>query len=181
MVSYIGVLQLFHNVTIDTIRTSTPCSVVPKCHPLFKFAYDSGRPVLGWYLRKSVKMGPLRLNFSKSGIGYSFGVKGARIGTGPRGPYVAGGRYGIYYRQSLKTPAHPAQASTAPILQSIVPASPNEYCTHCGAAILPGNQFCIQCGTAVLFPVETHDYHLSWWLVVGGTFVAILLLRLLGS
>ena len=35
---------------------------------------------MGWYLRKSVKLGLFRVNLSKSGIGYSFGVKGARIG-----------------------------------------------------------------------------------------------------
>lgn len=57
---------------------------------------------MGWYLRKSVKMGPVRLNLSKRGLGVSTGVKGFRIGTGPRGPYVAGGRGGIYFRQSLR-------------------------------------------------------------------------------
>ncbi len=41
---------------------------------------------MGWYFRRSVKFGPLRLNFSKSGVGYSYGVKGLRVGTGPRGP-----------------------------------------------------------------------------------------------
>ena len=54
---------------------------------------------MGWYLRKSFSFGPLRLNLSKSGLGYSLGVKGARIGTGPRGNYVHMGRYGLYYRQ----------------------------------------------------------------------------------
>jgi hypothetical protein len=42
------------------------------------------------------------MNLSKSGIGVSFGVKGARIGTGPgRGTYVHMGRYGLYYRQRI--------------------------------------------------------------------------------
>jgi hypothetical protein len=131
---------------------------------------------VGWYLRKSVKFGALRLNFSKSGIGYSFGVKGARIGTGPRGPYVAGGRYGIYYRQSLKTLAHAASPPPVPFAHPSVPAFPNLYCTHCGAALLAGNHFCIQCAAAVPRCVETHDYHLSWWLVFGGI---LLLLGLL--
>jgi hypothetical protein len=116
---------------------------------------------MGWYLRKAVKFGPLRVNFSKSGIGYSLGIKGARIGTGPRGPYIAGGRYGIYYRQSLNTPTHPALASHAAIPQPIVPAYPSAHCSHCGAAILDGNHFCIQCGTAVPTPIETHDYQLA--------------------
>jgi hypothetical protein len=34
-------------------------------------------------------------------VGYSVGVKGARIGTGPRGNYIHLGRGGVYYRQSL--------------------------------------------------------------------------------
>lgn len=33
----------------------------------------------GFRFRKSVKFGPFRVNFSKSGVGYSFGMKGARI------------------------------------------------------------------------------------------------------
>lgn len=34
---------------------------------------------MGLRYRKSVNLGPLRLNFSKSGIGYSYGVKGYRV------------------------------------------------------------------------------------------------------
>jgi hypothetical protein len=56
---------------------------------------------MGWYVRKSVRMGPVRWNLSKSGIGMSVGVRGLRVGTGPRGPYVAGGRGGLYFRQPL--------------------------------------------------------------------------------
>jgi hypothetical protein len=29
------------------------------------------------------------------------GLKGARISTGPRGPVVHAGRYGLYYREQL--------------------------------------------------------------------------------
>jgi len=56
---------------------------------------------MGWYLRKSLKVGPLRFNLSKSGVGTSIGVKGFRVGTGPRGRYVHAGRGGLYFRQSL--------------------------------------------------------------------------------
>jgi uncharacterized protein DUF4236/DnaJ-like protein len=56
---------------------------------------------MSFYIRKSVKFGPLRFNFSKSGIGVSAGVKGARIATGPRGTYIHLGRNGIYYRQKI--------------------------------------------------------------------------------
>jgi hypothetical protein len=47
-----------------------------------------------FYLRKSISAGPFRFNLSSSGIGLSVGVKGVRIGTGPRGHYVHAGRGG---------------------------------------------------------------------------------------
>jgi hypothetical protein len=57
---------------------------------------------MGFYFRKSVKLGPFRLNFSKSGVGMSLGVKGMRIGKGPQGNYIhMTGPMGIQYRQSL--------------------------------------------------------------------------------
>ena len=56
---------------------------------------------MGWYLRKSLKLGPLRFNLSKSGIGASVGVKGLRVGTGPKGSYLHGGRGGLYFREQL--------------------------------------------------------------------------------
>lgn len=59
---------------------------------------------MGFYIRKSIKLGPVRLNLSRSGLGASVGVKGARIGTGPRGRYVHMGRHGLYYRKSLGKP-----------------------------------------------------------------------------
>lgn len=56
---------------------------------------------MGFYLRKSISVGPLRFNLSKSGIGVSAGVKGLRFGTGPRGNYVHMGRGGLYYRATI--------------------------------------------------------------------------------
>lgn len=56
---------------------------------------------MGFYIRKAIKVGPLRYNLSKSGIGVSAGVPGFRIGSGPRGNYVHMGRGGIYFRKSL--------------------------------------------------------------------------------
>lgn len=56
---------------------------------------------MGFYFRKSLRSGPFRINFSKSGVSYSFGAKGARINTGPRGTYVTFGSHGIYYRKKI--------------------------------------------------------------------------------
>jgi hypothetical protein len=40
---------------------------------------------MGWGFRRSINFGPFRMNFSKSGIGYSVGVPGARIGKDAKG------------------------------------------------------------------------------------------------
>ena len=57
---------------------------------------------MGFYLRKSFRAGPIRFNLSKSGIGVSAGVTGARLGMSSAGrAYVHGGRGGLYYRKSL--------------------------------------------------------------------------------
>ncbi|MDR0656335.1 MAG: DUF4236 domain-containing protein [Treponema sp.] len=56
---------------------------------------------MGISFRKSFKAGPIRVNLSKSGIGMSAGVKGARIGVGPRGTYVSGGKGGARFYKTL--------------------------------------------------------------------------------
>lgn len=56
---------------------------------------------MGFYIRKSFRSGPFRVNLSKSGLGFSSGFKGFRVGTGPRGSYVNAGRNGLYYRKSF--------------------------------------------------------------------------------
>ena len=40
---------------------------------------------MGWNFRRSINVGPFRMNFSKSGIGYSAGIRGARIGRDTMG------------------------------------------------------------------------------------------------
>lgn len=58
---------------------------------------------MGFFLRKSVSVGPFRFNLSGSGVGMSVGVKGFRVGSGPRGNYVHLGRGGIYYRHTFSS------------------------------------------------------------------------------
>ena len=40
---------------------------------------------MGFFYRKSVNFGPFRVNLSKSGVGYSVGGRGFRVGTSARG------------------------------------------------------------------------------------------------
>jgi hypothetical protein len=73
---------------------------------------------MGFYIRKALKVGPLRFNLSRSGIGVSAGIKGLRLGTGPRGNYVHMGRGGLYFRKTLNPSNHeqfpPASEPLAP-------------------------------------------------------------------
>lgn len=95
---------------------------------------------MGLYLRKSVRVGPLRFNLSKGGVGVSAGIKGFRVGTGPRGNYVHMGAGGIYYRATIPSGSpRPRPASThspgRPVLGTtpVLPSSaqpPNISHTH---------------------------------------------------
>ena len=58
---------------------------------------------MGFYIRKSVRVGPFRFNLSKSGVGVSAGVPGLRVGSGPRGNYIHMGRGGLYYRKTFSS------------------------------------------------------------------------------
>jgi uncharacterized protein DUF4236 len=66
---------------------------------------------MGWRWRKSVGRGPLRINLSRNGIGWSLGVPGLRVGRSPSGKgYVSQsipgtGLYRIKYFGDGKKPA----------------------------------------------------------------------------
>ena len=74
-------------------------------------SYSKGGTPLGFYFRKSIGFGPLRVNFSKSGISTSIGVRGARISAGPRGTFVNLGMGGLYYRQKLSPSSRDSRRS----------------------------------------------------------------------
>jgi hypothetical protein len=40
---------------------------------------------MGWSFRRSARLGPLRINFSKSGVGWSLGGRGFRMGKDAKG------------------------------------------------------------------------------------------------
>lgn len=80
-----------------------------------------------FYLRKSVSAGPFRFNFSKGGVGASVGIKGLRIGTGPRGHYINVGYSGIYYRATLGKAGQAAKQPAMPASPARLPATPSRY------------------------------------------------------
>ncbi len=42
---------------------------------------------MGLRFHKTIKLGPLNINLSKSGVGFSVGTKGARVGRTAKGNY----------------------------------------------------------------------------------------------
>ncbi len=65
---------------------------------------------MGFFIRRAVRLGPIRFNFSKSGVGVSAGVKGLRVGQDARGkPYIFGRVLpGLYWRERLGKRGSPA-------------------------------------------------------------------------
>lgn len=68
---------------------------------------------MGFFFRKSIKLGLFRINLSKSGIGASVGVKGLRVGRNAKGQnYVSAGRGGVNFRAtSPSKPRRPVIAN----------------------------------------------------------------------
>lgn len=65
---------------------------------------------MGFFFRRSASFGPLRFNFSKSGVGASVGVKGARLTMTPTGTtYITVGSHGLYYREVISGPQEDAR------------------------------------------------------------------------
>jgi Protein of unknown function (DUF4236) len=75
---------------------------------------------MGWNFRRSLNLGPLRLNLSTSGVGYSVGGRGFRLGKDAKGRvYSACGipGTGIYRRDYLQTAAAIPPTPSSPRVQ----------------------------------------------------------------
>jgi hypothetical protein len=74
---------------------------------------------MGWGFRRSVKFGPLRLNLSKSGIGYSVGVRGFRVGKDEKGrSYTSESIPGTGLYSRNYSGSAPGESSPGAIVQS---------------------------------------------------------------
>lgn len=106
-----------------------------------------------FYFRKSVKAGPFRFNFSKSGIGVSTGIKGFRVGSGPRGHYIQAGRGGIYYRATLKPQAtkHNRASYNRHTHSEYLPIPPPQTAPHDGVEMIEIESGDVSAMTSVAF------------------------------
>ncbi len=130
---------------------------------------------MGFHIRKSVSLGPVRFNLSKSGVGMSTGMRGLRWGTGPRGNYVHMGRHGLYFRQSL-TPAPSGGTRSTPTETPLVipPSTVGEF-----QEIDSGDVLQMQDSSSASLLQELNEKrgrtrHTVWVLIVGGLLTLVI-------
>lgn len=72
---------------------------------------------MGWRFRRSLKLGLLKLNFSKSGVGYSVGERGYRVGKDAKGrSYTAASIPGTgLYNRSYSSQGRTAGGDATPV------------------------------------------------------------------
>ena len=97
---------------------------------------------MGWSFRKSINIGPLRINLSRSGIGLSAGLKGARVSVGPKGAQIRMGKDGVYYQKTLSDNHETEDRDEKAI------TTRRKYCQQCGKNLGRGT-FCQYCGTNI--------------------------------
>lgn len=99
---------------------------------------------MGFRARKSIKIGPFRINLSKSGIGYSYGVKGYRV------THKANG--GV--RTTVSIPgtgiSHVTETAKPNTHNSAPAAKPTKVCSVCGHPVAKGNKRCPDCGQKII-------------------------------
>lgn len=159
---------------------------------------------MGFRFRKSVKAGPFRINFSKSGIGYSVGGKGFRYtkkaNGGTRTTYSIPGT-GISYveetgakkksrtkKKEVTTSAMPAPELRQEPIPDATSGAVNDgastqtvYCSHCFKMVQADSKRCPNCGKplAAVQPTNTDNkkkpFYKRWW------FIVLVLFSLLGA
>jgi hypothetical protein len=107
----------------------------PRGHVLENPYRDTGGDKMALRFRKSKKLGKYgRINLSKSGVGFSFGVPGFRIGISPKGKVrrtIGIPGTGIYDVEEVG-PAKPKKA--------------NRVCHKCNRKVGKRDSFCRYCG-----------------------------------
>lgn len=137
---------------------------------------------MGLYLRKSVSVGPFRFNLSKGGVGVSVGVRGLRVGAGPRGNYVHMGAGGIYYRATipagrskpLQPPAEPGDFR--PQTSPPIPAGTHGPMVDIDSA--DATQIVDSSSKALLDEMNAKQQRARLWPWIGGATAGLLLLAL---
>lgn len=130
---------------------------------------------MSFYLRKSVRVGPLRFNLSGSGIGVSTGIKGFRVGAGPRGNYVHLGRGGLYYRSKLGGAKRPTSNAPAGTSMPVTPSPVQRLDTLTEIESASVVQMAPASAADLLAEIRTKRKRIRFWplvLIIGGALLA---------
>lgn len=110
---------------------------------------------MGLRYRKSIKFGPFRLNFSKSGVGYSVGGKGYRVTKTAKGGVrktVSIPGTGISHVEEVSASKVKAAQTTGASAASVSGAAatpPEGFCPNCSHPVSGGNSRCPECGVKI--------------------------------
>ena len=124
---------------------------------------------MGFRFRKSIKVGPMRVNISKSGVGYSVGTKGYRVTKKANGGIrtttsIPG--TGVSYVKDYpdKKPKKTAPSSNqVPANAASSDTSLKGYCPKCYRMLDPSTGHCPNCGK----PSGTKKpLYARWWFIV---------------
>lgn len=111
---------------------------------------------MGWRLRRSIGIGKLfRINFSKFGVGWSFGIPGFRISIGADKkirrtigiPWTGLYKTDIIGNLNEKSNNNNHANTNNKAIQN--PIVNNYKCSHCGSEIDITREFCTKCGTKI--------------------------------
>jgi DNA polymerase-3 subunit epsilon len=118
------------------------------------------------YLRTSVRLGPLRVRVSPSGIGATARIPGLRVGTGPRGGFVRVDTAGVRYRSTTggrRPPvlAGPGERAEAPFVMTDLTGARAETLSDADPGTLVGQ-----------LNAASHAHRLWPWALVGSLLLA---------
>ena len=139
---------------------------------------------MGFRFRKSVKVGPMRVNISKSGVGYSVGGKGYRVTKKANGGMRTTASIpgtGISYvkdystKSKSKGPASIPTAAAANVSRSDTEL--DKYCPNCYRMLEDGSQYCTKCGHTIGSKIKKPIYKRWWFLLI----VGVICLRACGA
>lgn len=136
---------------------------------------------MGFYLRKSISVGPLRFNLSRGGVGVSTGIKGLRIGMGPRGNYVHMGRGGLYYRATLPSTSVAKKHARLDAGVSAPPIPPNTHAPLMDIESDDATQIVDSSSRALLEEMNAKQRKVRLWPWVGGLILTLVAIGLLSG
>lgn len=158
---------------------------------------------MGFSFRKSINLGFIKLNLTKSGVGISTGVKGFRISANKKGVNLHTGRKGFYYRKHFgynkpdedfilseefleKNLNKEELEERAKEYEKAIKLCKYKLCKSCGLKIKKTDEYCPFCGDLNCLNVSIIDkiiiillIYTVFWSSIKQTTISFLMLALM--